>query len=77
MISAQCVRKNVYGCNHKEEWVALKDRYVQAFTSGCASAIRGKWKIQTHRCPAIISFTTALPYGLAERKRVQAEEPGD
>ena len=33
MISAQCVHKNLYGCNHKEEGVTLKDRYDKEFTA--------------------------------------------
>lgn len=31
MVSAQCVKNNLRGCNHQEEWLTLKDRYQKEF----------------------------------------------
>lgn len=67
MISAQCVHKNVYGCNHKEEWVTLKDRYDKEFTSKC---ICNPWKMENtnFRIPCYNIIYNSIPYGLLREK---------
>ena len=35
MESAQCVRKNLLGCDRKESFMVLKDRYGKEFVSAC------------------------------------------
>ena len=67
MISAQCVHKNVYGCNHKEEWVILKDRYDKEFTAKC---VCNPWKTEnTDSCiPCYNIIYNSIPYGLLKEK---------
>ena len=60
MISGPVCHKNLYGCNHKEEGVTLKDRYDKEFTAKCI-VTHGKLRIQISVYPAIISFTTVSP----------------
>ena len=72
MISAQCVRKNVYGCNHKEEWVALKDRYDKEFPVVCYCH---PWKTGNTKPegPCYNIIYNSLPYGLLkEADKVKA-----
>ena len=57
MISAQCVHKNVYGCNHKEEWVTMKDRYDKEFTAKC---VCNPWKIGEYKFPHIHCYNIIL-----------------
>ena len=67
MLSAQCVHKNVYGCNHKEEWVTLKDRYDKEFTAKC---VCDPWKMEntnTH-IPCYNIIYNSIPYGLLKEK---------
>ena len=74
MISAQCVRKNVYGCNHKEEWVALKDRYDKRFPAVC---VCNPWKMENTdpQMPCYNIIYNSIPYGLL-KERVQTENLG-
>mgnify|MGYP002796323673 CR=1 FL=1 len=67
MISAQCVHKNLYGCNHKEERVTLKDRYDKEFTAKC---ICNPWKTEnTDFCiPCYNIIYNSIPYGLLKEK---------
>ena len=67
MISAQCVHKNLYGCNHKEEGVTLKDRYNKEFTAKC---ICNPWKTEnTDFCiPCYNIIYNSIPYGLLKEK---------
>ena len=67
MISAQCVHKNVYGCNHKEERVILKDRYDKEFTAKC---VCNPWKMEnTNSCiPCYNIIYNSIPYGLLKEK---------
>lgn len=74
MISAQCVRKNVYGCNHKEEWVALRDRYDKRFPAVC---VCNPWKMENTetQMPCYNIIYNSIPYGLL-KERVQTENLG-
>ena len=67
MISAQCVHKNVYGCNHKEEWVTMKDRYDKEFTAKC---VCNPWKMENtkSRIPCYNIIYNSIPYGLLKEK---------
>ena len=67
MISAQCVHKNVYGCNHKEEWVTLKDRYDKEFTAKC---VCNPWKMENTNfsIPCYNIIYNSIPYGLLKEK---------
>ena len=67
MISAQCVHKNLYGCNHKEEGVTLKDRYNKEFTAKC---VCDPWKTEnTDFCiPCYNIIYNSIPYGLLKEK---------
>ena len=72
MHSAQCVRKNTSGCNHKEDWLVLKDRYDKDFPVVCYC---NPWKMgntkQADPCYNIIY--NSLPYGLLrEADKVKA-----
>ena len=67
MISAQCVHKNVYGCNHKEEWVTMKDRYDKEFTAKC---VCNPWKMDNtnSRIHCYNIIYNSIPYGLLKEK---------
>ena len=67
MISAQCVHKNVYGCNHKEEWVTMKDRYDKEFTAKC---VCNPWKMENTNSliPCYNIIYNSIPYGLLKEK---------
>lgn len=67
MISAQCVHKNICGCNHKEERVTLRDRYDKTFTVQC---ICNPWKTEnTDICiPCYNIIYNSIPYGLLREK---------
>ena len=67
MISAQCVHKNLYGCNHKEEGVTLKDRYDKEFTAKC---ICNPWKMENTdpQMPCYNIIYNSIPYGLLKEK---------
>lgn len=41
MVSAQCVKNNLQGCNRKEEWMTLTDRYQKKFfiKTCCSSCV--------------------------------------
>lgn len=68
MTSAQCVRKNVYGCDRKEQYAFLKDRYGAEFKSRCYCY---PWKMDTtgkkEYCYNIIY--NSLPYGLLKDEK--------
>lgn len=67
MISAQCVHKNLYGCNHKEEWVSLKDRYEKEFPAVCYC---NPWKMENtgNTVPCYNIIYNSIPYGLLKEK---------
>ena len=71
MHSAQCVRKNTFGCNGQEERLVLKDRYDKEFPVVCYCR---PWKMGNTKaaesCYNIIY--NSLPYGrLKEADRVK------
>ena len=74
MISAQCVHKNLYGCNHKEEWVSLKDRYDKRFPAVCYC---NPWKMENtgNSVPCYNIIYNSIPYGLLKEKE-QVEKLG-
>lgn len=74
MISAQCVRKNIYGCNKQEEWVSLRDRYGKEFHVSCYC---DPWKMETtgNKTPCYNIIYNSIPYGL-QKERKQIEEAG-
>ena len=59
MHSAQCVRKNTFGCNGQEERLVLKDRYDKEFPVVCYCR---PWKMGNTK--AAESCYNSLPYGL-------------
>lgn len=74
MISAQCVQKNLSGCDQKENTLRLQDRYHTVFPVACHC---DPWKTKTTRkgknCYNIIY--NSVPYGLI-RDRKQMEKLG-
>jgi putative protease len=75
MVSAQCVRKNVYGCDRAGQKALLKDRYEKEFSSVCCC---DPWKMKTTgrnlRCYNIVY--NSIPYGLmAEKEQVERLGP--
>jgi putative protease len=68
MLSAQCVRKNLYGCDARESYARLRDRYGAVFVSSCYCH---PWKMQTTKkhefCYNIVY--NSLPYGLLKEKK--------
>ena len=74
MISAQCVHKNLYGCNHKEEWVSLKDRYEKEFPAVCYC---NPWKMENtgNTVPCYNIIYNSIPFGLLKEKE-QVERLG-
>lgn len=71
MISAQCVRKNIYGCNHREDMVYLKDRYGKEFPCVCFCE---PWKMKNTKAssPCYNIIYNSLPFGLLkDRERVK------
>lgn len=71
MLSAQCVRKNLFGCTGKCETVYLKDRYNSEFPVKCCCT---PWECSSLEkakyCYNIIY--NSIPYGLpGERERVE------
>lgn len=74
MISAQCVHKNLYGCDHKKEWVELTDRYEKKFPAVC---VCDPWKMENTKDPAPCYniIYNSIPYGLLKEK-AQVEKLG-
>ena len=75
MISAQCVRKNLFSCTAKGGYVYLKDRYDKVFPVSCCC---NYWKEDNTRCsmPCYNIIYNSLPYGLLkEKKQVEAIAP--
>lgn len=74
MISAQCVRKNIYGCNKGEEWVTLRDRYGKEFCSACFC---NPWKMENtgEKGPCYNIIYNSIPFGLLKEKE-QTESLG-
>lgn len=74
MISAQCVRKNLAGCNGKSEVLTLGDRYKKNFPVACYC---NPWKVSDTKergtCYNIIY--NSLPFGLL-KEREQVENLG-
>ena len=67
MISAQCVRKNLFGCTGKGETVYLKDRYNSEFPVKCCCT---PWE---SACPEKAKYCyniiyNSIPYGLSGEK---------
>ncbi len=71
MISAQCVRKNLFGCTGKGDTVYLKDRYNSGFPVKCyCTPWEGASPEKAKYCYNIIY--NSIPYGLPEeRERVE------
>ena len=72
MHSAQCVRKNLFGCNQNEETLFLKDRYEKDFPVVCYCH---PWKTGNTKEKSICYniIYNSLPYGLlAEKEQVEA-----
>lgn len=71
MISAQCVRKNLFGCTGKGETIYLKDRYNSEFSVKCCCT---PWE---SACPEAAKYCyniiyNSIPYGLpGEKERVE------
>lgn len=74
MTSAQCVRKNMYGCDHRESCSYLKDRYGNEFQSRCFC---DPWKMENTKRKAFCYniIYNSLPYGLLKDKK-QVERLG-
>ena len=67
MLSAQCVRKNLFGCTGKCETVYLKDRYNSEFPVKCSCTPWGKNNSEKAKyCYNIIY--NSIPYGLPGEK---------
>lgn len=68
MVSAQCIRKNLYGCNKKEESVTLRDRYDKEFPGVCFC---NPWKIDNTGdfMPCYNIIYNSIPYGLLKEKK--------
>lgn len=68
MLSAQCVKKNLYQCDKKQGRVFLKDRYDKVFPSVCYCH---PWKAENtgkqEYCYNIIY--NSIPYGLLKEER--------
>lgn len=63
MISAQCVRKNIYGCDKQESMAFLKDRYDKIFPSVCyCHPWKTKTTVDREDCYNIIY--NSIPFGL-------------
>jgi putative protease len=72
MVSAQCVRKNRYGCNRQEEILTLKDRYEKEFPVACCCH---PWKLKTtdETDPCYNIIYNSIPFGLlTEKNQVEA-----
>ncbi|MDO4649282.1 MAG: U32 family peptidase [Eubacteriales bacterium] len=70
MVSVQCVRDNLYGCNHKRDCLTLKDRKGTDFSVQC---VCDPWKgSTTERHPSCYNIIyNSLPLSLlAEAKQV-------
>lgn len=67
MHSAQCIRKNLYGCTKAEEKLFLKDRYDKEFPVVCYCY---PWKSGTtkEKSPCYNIIYNSLPYGLSKEK---------
>ena len=74
MMSAQCVRKNVYRCDHSEGKAELKDRYDKRFTAACFC---DPWKMENtgDKTPCYNIIYNSIPYGLL-REREQVRKLG-
>ena len=67
MLSAQCVRKNLFGCTGKCETAYLKDRYNSEFPVKCSCTPWGKNNSEKAKyCYNIIY--NSIPYGLPGEK---------
>lgn len=74
MVSAQCIRKNIFQCDKKEGGAYLKDRYGKIFPAACFCR---PWKTETTAeqefCYNILY--NSIPYGLQKEKE-QVESLG-
>lgn len=66
MVSAQCVRKNRYGCNGKGETLRLRDRYGKEFPVVCCCEPWGRG--QDHGQVCYNKIYNSLPMGLLKEK---------
>ena len=75
MLSAQCVRKNLFGCTGRGETVYLKDRYNSEFPVKCCCAPWGESSQEKAKyCYNIIY--NSIPYGLpGEKERIEQLNP--
>lgn len=67
MLSAQCVRKNLFGCTGKCETVYLKDRYNSEFPVKCSCTPWGKNNSEKAKYCYNIIYNN-IPYGLPGEK---------
>lgn len=67
MVSAQCLHKNCFQCDQKEEQVYLKDRYDKVFPAVCCC---NPWKTEnTNKSDFCYNILyNSIPYGLLKEK---------
>lgn len=67
MISAQCIKKNLYGCDSSEGKTFLKDRYDKVFPAICHCR---PWKTKNTNVPQYCYniIYNSLPFGLMKEK---------
>ena len=67
MVSAQCVRGNVYGCTQSEETIRIRDRYGKEFPVSCFCR---PWKTKNTKKtgPCYNIIYNSIPYGLQKEK---------
>ena len=68
MESAQCVRKNLLGCDRKESFMVLKDRYGKEFVSACVCDPRKTGNTEKKRYCYNILYNS-IPFGLLKECR--------
>lgn len=68
MISAQCIRNNLYGCDGKEGRCFLRDRYEKIFPAVCHCS---PWKTGNTNAPEYCynMIYNSLPFGLLKEKK--------
>jgi putative protease len=69
MVSAQCVRKNLFGCDRSEGTVQLRDRYDAVFESVCHC---NPWKMKNTKEPRYCynMIYNSLPYALIKDQEI-------
>jgi putative protease len=69
MVSAQCVRKNLFGCDRSEGTAQLRDRYDAVFESVCHC---NPWKMKNTKEPRYCynMIYNSLPYALIKDQEI-------